>query len=542
MSRGAPAAIPASVTAPGPSRRGLRVALPLLVSAALAAAPPPARAESPVLLVPRIVRELRAAQSDGEALTVLRAVLDSLGVRVVAGGGAGEIVGVGGASTPGAIISGEKGKGGGSSKQDEPPTLYEAEVMAVVHAFRGGSLIPLEEVVALWAEESLTVRNPGGGRGNPTGNGVEAAMRAARKAAEVAAVPMDGFVIRLVDELGHRRKYPFDLLRGSPTGGDLRLPGTPKDRSGKGGGSSGDEGDGQEPLPQDAADAKEENLRTGWTEAGLEMDPNTSFAAAGYNGLTGAMRQGLADEQAGGDAQGAAYLQSFLGDTSALHTTYRGMARGGNTQIVDTALEQAVKSGRISKQELAVIKAKLAMGNSDATQQKLRAAMSDPRMPAEQKRMIEAAMAQAKAMQTGDFQDMNKAGDQMARAQTEFAQQQVELRRKMAEEQAAKAERARTADAEADAVVALDLGEAMMQMDTTEAGAVARATREREDYRKQEMNLIPPDPGWEKLKPRSLPPPMGSGSALLLDPVQALLLNYDLFGFTRPQSKKGGAK
>lgn len=142
---------------------------------------------SPRVEAARFARDLRAATTSAGVAEVVLELLDSLGVSVC--DATGRAVGQHRSSDPGACV-------------------YEIEVRAVSRAFLRGTLMPLDTLAADWAREGLTC--PGS---QPCdGAAAEAMLREMRRQAEVTPNNWQGFLIRLVDDLGRRSDRPFSLL------------------------------------------------------------------------------------------------------------------------------------------------------------------------------------------------------------------------------------------------------------------------------------------------------------------------------------------
>jgi hypothetical protein len=135
----------------------------------------------------RFSRALRAAAMSADVQEVIVELLDSLGVPVC--NAAGQSIGQ-------------------HPRTSADLCVYEVEVRAVSRAFLGGTLTPLDTLAADWAREGATCD----GYEPCDGQAIEAILRQMREQAEMAPEDWQGYLIRLVDDLGQRTDRPFSLL------------------------------------------------------------------------------------------------------------------------------------------------------------------------------------------------------------------------------------------------------------------------------------------------------------------------------------------
>ena len=171
-----------------PGRRVLTLVAALLLAAPLALANPvrDAAAEAE-----RMAHALFAAGTPAEAEAAILEVLERIGVGVYDAVGAPIVV--------------------GNEADEDDLWLLDVEVEAIAIAFVEGQLLPLDALASRWREAGIEVVEDL--RPVPvTGGIVERALRRVR--AEVARDPRypQPFLILLVDALGDREDFPFDLL------------------------------------------------------------------------------------------------------------------------------------------------------------------------------------------------------------------------------------------------------------------------------------------------------------------------------------------
>jgi hypothetical protein len=171
-----------------PGRRMLAVVAALLLAAPLALANPVRDATAEAA---RMAQALFAAGTPADAEAVILQALERIGIGVYDAVGTPIVV--------------------GNEADEDDLWLLDVEVAALAVAFVEGQLLPLDALASRWREAGIEVVEDL--RPVPiTGGIVERALRRVR--AEVARDPRhpQPFLILLVDALGDREDFPFDLL------------------------------------------------------------------------------------------------------------------------------------------------------------------------------------------------------------------------------------------------------------------------------------------------------------------------------------------
>lgn len=171
-----------------PVRRVLACAIVLLFAAPLALANP---AREVAAEAEHMARALLAASEPAEAEELILRVLERAGLGVYDAIGNPVVV--------------------GNEGSEDGLWLLDAEVEAMAIAFVEGQLTPLDALAADWRDAGVLV-DEGRGPTPVTGGIVERALRQVRAEVERDDEHPQAFVILLIDALGDREDFPFDLL------------------------------------------------------------------------------------------------------------------------------------------------------------------------------------------------------------------------------------------------------------------------------------------------------------------------------------------
>ncbi len=101
----------------------------------------------------------------------------------------------------------------GNESSEDDFFLYDFETRLLAESFLKGTYLSLEAVAESWQSMGIPIV-PLGSQGTELVSAleVEKGLRTLREAAEDNPESSEGFIVRLIDELGNREEFPFDLL------------------------------------------------------------------------------------------------------------------------------------------------------------------------------------------------------------------------------------------------------------------------------------------------------------------------------------------
>lgn len=104
----------------------------------------------------------------------------------------------------------------GNEESLEDFYLYDFQLWIIARNFFEQRYVPLENIVSFWGDLGVTANDQRLGLIRLDARYLEQGLRSMRQWAEEYPEEPNGFLIRLVDGLGDREQYPFDLLEEMP--------------------------------------------------------------------------------------------------------------------------------------------------------------------------------------------------------------------------------------------------------------------------------------------------------------------------------------
>lgn len=374
--------------------------------------------------------------------------------------------------------------GVGATGADVPPIgLFAAQITIVAKAFVEAKYTALDDLVQAWKAGAIGFTSIGGK--DFTAAGVEAVLKKVRREAEDDPDDWGGFVIRLVDELGDREKYPFSLLgleRG--TGGQT----------------------------------------TQATAGSVQAIGATMAQEAAQAMISGYAQQSQSDM--GWDSES---LQAQLSSPENMQQMMQGMLDQNMWSIAAPFLEaaQGQNPNLPSAQEIQNMMAKAAEMMGQAAAGQVAGGGDTPPAVAQ---YMQASQGQIKAAISGDIGASGKANDEVVRANMKM--RVAQMQQAAAEE---KADVASERDDEPDALRSCNLGVRIAGVDAIEDIAeddlesMEELLENKEEERKAEEEQERQSTTRMVIQLED-----EESSKLMLDPVQIWLISMDLIDAAKP--------
>lgn len=379
---------------------------------------------------------------------------------------------------------------------DEEPYMYKYQIKIIAISYLDGQLMALEDLVAQWYAQGLDFFGPAG---SMTGEDIELALRKIRRQAELAPNNWDGFVIRLLDALGDREKKPFALL--SP---EMAACQKDENRNKIVGGAEVSASDNQ-------AEGSDDNQE----DEHLQKDPRQM------------MMEGLAEEVARAEAEG---------DEETLAIIENMMAKGDDLDIdkitsgnfaemlseMFTGLEDG-EGGEIEEGEIMEMLSEAEKATKEA---------SDEADTEEEALVMDEISSMMGTMQRGTIEETIVQSQSVLKNMSLPVKKDIDQAREEAEKSSKRERENARSDDESDASTFFGIGlsEARSSLEINYMERLYEETKRYNEMLEEELKYVPGDEDREFLALYYTRESKEPTTCLFLDPIQVVLVEFDLFG------------